>query len=69
MEAVMTDQRELRPEAATDQGPEVRLEVIQDLNVTGDDADDVLAGRAVPFSQPDQCRSAGCRPTEWGSPT
>jgi hypothetical protein len=64
MEAVMTDQRELQPEGATDQGPEVRPEVIQDLDVTDYDADDVLAGRARPFSNPDQCRSAGCRPTE-----
>jgi hypothetical protein len=47
-EAVMTEPRdtqENRPdEAAADQEPEVMPEVIQDLDVTGDDAGDVAGG-------------------------
>jgi hypothetical protein len=40
----MTEQRDLRAEAAADLEPEVRPEVIQDLDVTGDDADDIVGG-------------------------
>jgi hypothetical protein len=38
-------QRDRQAEAAADRQPEVRPEVIQDLDVTGDDAD-IIAGGA-----------------------
>jgi hypothetical protein len=40
----MTQQHDLQAEAATEPEPEVKPEVIQDLNVTGDDADDIVGG-------------------------
>jgi hypothetical protein len=40
----MTEPRELQAEAAADPGPEVRPELIKDLDVTGDDAEDVAGG-------------------------
>jgi hypothetical protein len=48
MEAVMTEQRDPRTEAATEPEPEVRPEVIQDLDVTGDDADEIVRGGCMP---------------------
>jgi hypothetical protein len=36
--------RELQTETATDPQPEVRPEVIQDLDVTGEGADDIRGG-------------------------
>jgi hypothetical protein len=48
-EAVMTEprdtQRDLPTDVAADPEPEVKPEVIQDLDVTGDDAADVVGGR------------------------
>lgn len=55
-EAVLTEprdmQRERETEAATDPGPEVRPEVIKDLDVTGDDAGDIAAGGTGCFNAP-----------------
>jgi len=42
----MTEQRDLQAEAATE--PEVKPEVIEDLDVTGDDADDIVRGGCMP---------------------
>lgn len=47
-EAVMTEPRDVEPdrqaEAHADREPEVRPELIKDLDVTGDDAGDVAGG-------------------------
>jgi hypothetical protein len=43
-EAVMAEPRKRQAEAAADPGPEVRPEVIQDLDVTGDHADGIVGG-------------------------
>jgi hypothetical protein len=40
----MTEQRDLQAKAAADPGLEVRPELIKDLDVTGDDADNVAGG-------------------------
>ena len=40
-------QGDLPAEAAADGGPEVRPEVIQDLDVTGDDPDAVVGGGCI----------------------
>ena len=40
----MTQQRDLQAEAATEPEPEVRPEVIEDLDVSGDDGDDIVGG-------------------------
>jgi hypothetical protein len=44
----MTERHDLRTEAATEPEPEVKPEVIQDLDVTGDDADDIVRGGCLP---------------------
>jgi hypothetical protein len=44
----MTEQYGLQAEAATEPEPEVKPEVIQDLDVTGDDADDIVRGGCMP---------------------
>jgi len=40
----MTEQREPQAEAAADPGLEVRPELIKDLDVTGEDAVDIVGG-------------------------
>ncbi len=45
-EAVTTELRDIPAEAAADPGPEE----IQDLDVTGDDADRAAAGEAISFA-------------------
>lgn len=43
----MTEPRDLPAEAGADPGPEVKPEAIQDLDVTGDDADGIVGGSCV----------------------
>jgi hypothetical protein len=43
------------PEVAADPEPEVRPEVIQDLDVTGDDAADIAGGFWLPTSNRPVC--------------
>jgi hypothetical protein len=47
----MTEQRDLQAEATTDPEPTSGPEQIQDLDVTGDDADGIAAGLIVIGSQ------------------
>jgi hypothetical protein len=48
MVAVMTEQRDQQAEAATEPEPEVKPEVIEDLDVTGDDAEEIVRGGCMP---------------------
>ncbi len=55
LEAVMTEPRDMHREretepATADQEPEVRPELIKDLDVTGDDAGNIAGGSCSSFS-------------------